>query len=45
MVLYIPSLRNFFEVLPLNGGDLSIAAGTGVIVLVLMEFVEWFKRR
>ena len=29
MVLYIPFLSKFFEVIPLSGLDLSIAAGAG----------------
>ncbi len=37
MVLYVPVLSNFFEVIPLSGCDLSIAAATGVIVLAVME--------
>jgi len=45
MVLYIPFLSNFFEVIPLSGGDLSIAAGTGVIVFVVMELGKWRRRQ
>jgi Ca2+-transporting ATPase len=37
MVIYIPPLANFFEVVPLSGCDLSIAAGAGVLVFVVME--------
>ncbi len=44
MVLYIPALAHFFEVIPLSGCDLSIAAATGVIVFVVMELEKWFKR-
>ncbi len=44
MVLYIPALANFFEVIPLSGCDLSIAAATGVIVFVVMELEKWLKR-
>ena len=44
MVLYIPALANFFEVIPLSGCDLSIAAGAGVIVFAVMELEKWFKR-
>ena len=36
-VLYIPALSKFFEVIPLSGCDLSIAAATGVIVFAVME--------
>jgi len=41
MVLYIPVLRNFFEVLPLTGYELLTSASMGVIVFVVME---WGKR-
>jgi len=44
MVMYIPSLANFFEILPLSGCDLSIAAATGVIVFAVMELEKKFKR-
>jgi Ca2+-transporting ATPase len=44
MVLYIPALANFFEVIPLSGCDLSIAAGAGVIVFAVMELEKWFKK-
>ncbi|MBE0669139.1 MAG: cation-translocating P-type ATPase [Anaerolineales bacterium] len=36
-VLYVPSLSKFFEVIPLSGCDLSIAAASGVIVFAVME--------
>ncbi len=36
-VLYVPALSKFFEVIPLSGCDLSIAAGAGVIVFAVME--------
>jgi Ca2+-transporting ATPase len=44
MVLYIPALANFFEVIPLSGCDLSIAAATGVIVFIVMEVEKGLKR-
>ncbi len=44
MVLYIPTLAKFFEVLPLSGCDLSIAAAAGVIVFVVMELKKWRKK-
>jgi len=44
MVLYIPALAQFFEVIPLSGCDLSIAASTGVIVLVVMELEKKLKK-
>ena len=43
-VLYIPFLSDFFNVLPLNLFDLSIAAGAGMLVFVLIE-IEKFVRR
>jgi len=36
-VLYIPFLSAFFNVVPLSLCDLSIAAGAGVVVFVVME--------
>lgn len=44
MVLYVPFLSQFFEVIPLSGCDLSIAAATGVIVFVVMEVEKRWKR-
>jgi hypothetical protein len=37
LVLYIPALANFFEVVPLSLLDLSIAAAAGVVVFAVME--------
>jgi P-type Ca2+ transporter type 2C len=37
LVIYIPAFSNFFEVVPLSGCDLSIAAAAGVVVFVVME--------
>jgi len=45
MVIYIETLANFFEVIPLSGCDLSIAASTGVVVFVVMELEKWLKRK
>ncbi len=45
MVMYIPALAKFFDVLPLSGRDLSIAAATGVIVFVVMEVGKRFRRK
>jgi Ca2+-transporting ATPase len=36
-VLYIPFLSGFFNVVPLSACDLSIAAGSGVVVFGVME--------
>jgi Ca2+-transporting ATPase len=37
MVMYIPALAKFFEVLPLSGIDLMIAASMGLLVFAVME--------
>jgi Ca2+-transporting ATPase len=44
MVLYVPALAHFFDVIPLSGCDLSIAAGTGVIVFAVMELEKRFRK-
>ena len=44
LVLYVPALANFFEIIPLSLCDLSIAAATGVIVFVVMEVSKKFKK-
>lgn len=44
LVMYVPALANFFEVLPLSGCDLSIAAATGLIVFVVMELEKKLKQ-
>ena len=44
-VLYIPFLSGFFNVVPLSGCDLSIAAGSGIVVLGLMELAKRMGRR
>ncbi|RJP53954.1 MAG: cation-translocating P-type ATPase [Anaerolineaceae bacterium] len=43
MVMYKPALAGYFEVSPLSGCDLSIAAAAGVIVFVAMEMEKKFK--
>jgi len=45
MALYSPTLAHFFDVLPLNSYDLSIAAGTGMIVFVMMEAEKRLRNR
>ncbi len=45
MVLYIPFMNNFFEVIPLSGFNLSIAAGTGVIIFMVMELGKLIRRK
>jgi len=44
IVMYVPTLAHFFEVVPLNGYNLSIAAGAGVIVFVVMELEKKLKK-
>ncbi|MBI5932573.1 MAG: cation-translocating P-type ATPase [Chloroflexi bacterium] len=45
VVLYIPFLSNFFNVVPLSLCDLSIAAGSGVVVFGVMEMAKRVGRR
>jgi Ca2+-transporting ATPase len=45
MVMYIQPLADFFEVIPLHGFDLSIAAGAGLIVFIVMELGKRLKRK
>jgi hypothetical protein len=45
MVLYIPALANFFDVLPLSGYDLSIAAFIGLVLFVVMELEKRIKSK
>jgi len=42
-VLYIPFLSGFFDVVPLSGPDLAIAAGAGGLVFVAMELEKLVK--
>ena len=44
MVLYIPALAKFFEVLPLSGADLMTAVSMGLFVLVVMELEKRLKK-
>jgi Ca2+-transporting ATPase len=44
LVLYIPVLANFFEVVPLHISDLSIAAASGLVVFVVMEVSKKFSK-
>ncbi|HNX23434.1 MAG TPA: cation-translocating P-type ATPase [Spirochaetota bacterium] len=37
LVLYIPLLSNFFDVLPLNAFDMSVAVLSGIIVFLFMD--------
>ncbi|MBI5298347.1 MAG: cation-translocating P-type ATPase [Chloroflexi bacterium] len=43
-VLYVPFLAGFFGVVPLSLCDLSIAIGTGIILLVVMELEKKLKK-
>ncbi|GAB4542668.1 MAG: cation-translocating P-type ATPase [Anaerolineales bacterium] len=43
--LYIPALAKFFNVVPLSGCDLSIAAASGVIVFAAIEFEKKLKKK
>jgi Ca2+-transporting ATPase len=44
MVMYIPGLAHFFEVLPLKWHDLSIAISAGLVVFVVMEVEKKLKK-
>jgi len=44
-VMYVPALAKFFDVLPLSGCDLSIAAAAGVILFAAMEVGKRFPRK
>ncbi|MBI3150783.1 MAG: cation-translocating P-type ATPase [Chloroflexi bacterium] len=44
MVMYVPALAKFFEVIPLSGCDLSIAAASGVVVFTVMEMGKKLKK-
>jgi Ca2+-transporting ATPase len=44
MVIYIPALASFFEVIPLSGCDLSIAAAAGIVVFGVMELEKRWKK-
>jgi Ca2+-transporting ATPase len=37
MVIYVPTLAKFFEVVPLAGIDLLVAVGAGLVVFIVME--------
>ena len=44
MVIYIPVLANFFEVVPLGLADLAISVAAGVVVFTIMEISERFRK-
>ncbi|GAB4572446.1 MAG: cation-translocating P-type ATPase [Anaerolineales bacterium] len=44
MVIYIPAMANFFEVVPLRLTDLAISAASGLIVFTVMEVSERFRK-
>ncbi len=45
VVLYIPFLDQFFEVVPLSANDLLLAVGLGSIAFIAIEIEKWFLRR
>ena len=45
IVIYVPFLDQFFEVIPLSGSDLLLAALLGTIVFWAIEIEKWFLRR
>jgi Ca2+-transporting ATPase len=44
MVMYIPTLAHFFDVLPLSGPDLMIAASMGLFVFAVMELEKRLRK-
>jgi Ca2+-transporting ATPase len=44
MVIYVPVLANFFEVVPLGLTDLAISVAAGVVVFTIMEISERFRK-
>ena len=44
MVIYIPALAHFFDVLPLKWHDLSLAIASGLVVFVVMELEKQFRK-
>ena len=45
LVIYVPALSSFFNVVPLRGMDLLIAVGSGAIIFVVMEIEKAVRRR
>jgi Ca2+-transporting ATPase len=45
LVIYVPGVSNFFEIIPLGAIDLTIAVGPGVVVFVLMEMLKMAKEK
>jgi Ca2+-transporting ATPase len=45
IVLYVPFMSSFFEVVPLNALDLLIAVGTGALVLAAIELEKFLQRK
>jgi Ca2+-transporting ATPase len=44
MVIYTPTLAHFFDVLPLQWRDVSIAIASGLVVFIVMEVEKWLKK-
>jgi Ca2+-transporting ATPase len=45
IVIYVPFMSSFFDVVTLSGLDLFIAIATGALVLVAMEAEKYLKRK
>jgi Ca2+-transporting ATPase len=45
IVIYVPFLDRFFDVVPLSGSDLLLAAALGTIAFWAIEIEKWFLRR
>ena len=44
LVIYVPALSSFFNVVPLSGTDLLVAVGTASLVLVAIEIEKLVKK-
>jgi Ca2+-transporting ATPase len=45
LVIYVPALSSFFEVIPLSGLDLLVAVGAGALVLLAIELEKVWRTR
>jgi Ca2+-transporting ATPase len=45
LVIYVPFLDQFFDVVPLSGPDLLMAAVLGTVVFWAIEIEKWLLRR
>jgi Ca2+-transporting ATPase len=45
VVIYVPFLDQFFDVVPLSANELLLAAGLGSLAFIAIEIEKWFLRR